>query len=246
MALRIVLVRPKEAANIGSVARALKNFGLDDLVLVSPRCAIGPRAYALASHAADVLNRTRVVANIGEAVADCTMVLGTTARRREAPWRCYTPREAVQELPEQGAAVLFGPEDHGLSNEDLDSCQGLITIPTAEYASLNLAHAVQIVAYEWFQQRLREPVPSPATPLAERQVLEGMYEHLKETLYLIGYTDPQREKAAMRFFRRVFDAAQLSHNDVLTLRGLWRQVQWAVTHGPPAAQRQRKRDAKKS
>jgi len=226
--LRIVLVRPKEPANIGSAARSMKNFGLTELVLVSPQRPVNARAYALASHAEDVLAQARTVSTVSEAVADCAVVFATTALTRTAPQRCYTPREAASRLPPQGAAVLFGPEDHGLSNDDLSYCQGIITIPTAEYSSLNLAHAVTIVAYEWFSGRADAPSVPLTAPLAERLVLEGMYEHLRETLYLIGYTDSQRERGAMRFFRRVFDAAGLSHGEVQTLRGLWRQVRWAA------------------
>jgi tRNA/rRNA methyltransferase len=156
------------------------------------------------------------------------VVLATTALTRATPQRCYTPREATCQLPPQGAAILFGPEDHGLSNDDLSYCQGIITIPTAEYTSLNLAQAVTIIAYEWFLSRSSASTALPEVPLAERQALEGMYEQLRDTLYLIGYTDSQRERGAMRFFRRVFDAAGLSHGEVQTLRGLWRQVQWAA------------------
>jgi len=225
--LRIVLVRPKEPANIGSVARSMKNFGLSGLVLVSPRCPVSARAYALASHAGDLLGQARTVSTVIEAVADCTVVFATTALTRATPQRCYTPREAAS-LEPRGAAILFGPEDHGLSNDDLSYCQGIITIPTARYASLNLAHAVTIIAYEWFLGRADAPSVPPTAPLAERQVLAGMYEHLRDTLHLIGYTDPQREHSAMRFFRRVFDAAGLSYSEAQTLRGLWRQVQWAA------------------
>jgi len=226
--LRIVLVRPKEPANIGSVARSMKNFGLMELVLVSPQRPVSARAYALASHADDVLKQARTVSTVIEAVADCAVVFATTALTRATPQRCYTPREAACHLPPQGAAVLFGPEDHGLSNDDLSYCQGIVTIPTAEYASLNLAQAVTIIAYEWFLGHADAPSVTPAAPLAKRQALEGMYEHLRDTLYLIGYTDEKREKGAMRFFRRVFDAAGLSHDEVQTLRGLWRQVLWAA------------------
>lgn len=226
--LRVVLVRPKEPANIGSVARSMKNFGLSDLVLVSPQRPVSARAYALASHAEDLLRQARIVSSVIEAIADCTVVFATTALTRTALQRCYSPHEAARRLPPQGAAILFGPEDHGLSNDDLGYCQGIITIPTAEYASLNLAHAVTVIAYEWFLSRADAPVLPPMAPLAERQALEGMYEHLRDTLHLIGYTELQREKGAMQFFRRVFDAAGLSHHEVLTLRGLWRQVQWAA------------------
>jgi tRNA/rRNA methyltransferase len=228
-ALRIVLVRPKDPANVGAAARAMKNFGLSDLHLVAPQRPIGRRAYALASHAEDVLQRARQHASVAEALSGCTLVLGTTARVRKEG-RMYTPREAAQGLSPEGVAVLFGPEDFGLSNDDLKHCQGYIRIPTAAYASLNLAQAVQIVAYEWFVATSQgESPPSDAQATrASREVLEGMYDHLLKTLHLIGYTDAQRERGAERLFRAIFDRAELSAREVAALRGLWRQVTWAV------------------
>ncbi|WMT57438.1 RNA methyltransferase [Truepera radiovictrix] len=229
-ALRIVLVRPKDPANVGAAARAMKNFGLGDLHLVAPQRPIGRRAYALASHAQDVLQRAVEHESVAEALKGCTLVLGTTARERREG-RMYTPREAAQTLTPEGLAVLFGPEDFGLSNDDLKHCQGYIRIPTAAYASLNLAQAVQLVAYEWFVTSQEQPPPSPPEERAARELLEGMYDHLLKTLHLIGYTDAQRQGSAERLFRAIFDRADLSAREVAALRGLWRQVAWAVTRG---------------
>ena len=121
---------------------------------------------------------------------------------------------------------MFGPEDFGLSNDDLRRCQGYIRIPTAEYASLNLAQAVQLVAYEWFVTAAEKP-GAAEREVAPREVLEGMYAHLLETLHAVGYTDAQREGAAEALFRGIFDRADLSGREVAALRGLWRQVLWA-------------------
>lgn len=230
-ALRIVLVRPKEPGNIGSSARAMKNFGLSELYLVAPQRPLTRHAFALASHAGDVLEGAVVVDNVAEALVGCTLALGTTARGRAAAERVYTPREAAA-LPREGrTAVLFGPEDFGLSNDDLQRCQGYIRIPTAEYASLNLAQAVQLVAYEYFVAAPQAPAPATVTPereVAPREVLEGMYGHLLRTLHTVGYTDAQREGAAETLFRGLFDRAELSEREVAALRGLWRQVLWAT------------------
>ena len=227
-ALRIVLVRPKEPGNIGSSARAMKNFGLAELYLVAPQRPLTRHAFALASHAEDVLASAVVVDTVAEALQGCTRALGTTARDRADAERVYTPREAAA-LPREGrTAVLFGPEDFGLSNEDLRRCQGYIRIPTAEYASLNLAQAVQLVAYEWFVTNATQEAVTPEREVAPREVLEGMYAHLLETLHTVGYTDAQREGAAERLFRGLFDRAELSEREVAALRGLWRQVLWAV------------------
>lgn len=225
--LRVVLVRPKEPANVGAAARAMKNFGLKSLFLVAPQRPIGRHAYALASHAEDVLAGATHCETVAEALGGCTLALGTTARAR-TEGRVYTPREAAQALPTEGVAVLFGPEDFGLSNDDLKHCQGYIRIPTAAYASLNLAQAVQLVAYEWFIAEQGGAAVRPSEELAPRELLEGMYEHLLRTLHLIGYTDAQRQESADRLFRAIFDRAALSPREVAALRGLWRQVRWAV------------------
>lgn len=226
-ALRIVLVRSKDPANVGASARAMKNFGLAELYLVAPQRKLSRHAYALASHAEDVLDAAVICDTVAEALTGCTLALGTTARPRAAEAHVYTPREAATALPREGAAVLFGPEDYGLSNDDLRHCQGYIRIPTAAYASLNLAQAVQLVAYEWFVAGDRAVTVTPSEP-APREVLEGMYAHLLETLHHIGYTDAQREVSADRLFRGIFDRARLNEREVVALRGPWRQVLWAT------------------
>lgn len=205
----------------------MKNFGLGSLYLVAPQRPLSRHAYALASHAGDVLDGAVICRGVDEALRGCALALGTTARPRASDMAVYTPRDAAQALMSESVAVLFGPEDYGLSNDDLRHCQGYIHIPTAAYASLNLAQAVQLVAYEWFVAAPQRPAPSKRAPVASREVLEGMYAHLLETLHHIGYTDPQRERAADTLFRGIFDRAGLSEREVAALRGLWRQVLWA-------------------
>ena len=229
--LRIVLVRPKDPANVGSSARAMKNFGLSELHLVSPQRPLNRHAYALASHAGDVLDGAVICETVADAVKDCTLVLGTTARPRDSDMRVYTPREAAETLPREGVAVLFGPEDYGLSNEDLRHCQGYIQIPTAEYASLNLAQAAQLVAYEWFVA-VGQETRVVTREVAPRERLEGLYAQLLSMLHTIGYTDAQREASADAMFRAIFDRAELNEREVAALRGVWRQVLWAVENKP--------------
>ncbi len=152
-AIRIVLVDTSHPGNIGASARAMKNMGLESLVLVRPQSYPDPEATARASGAADVLARARVVATVDEAIGDCGLVVGTTARARSANWRVVDSRDGAGELAaatdSRPAAVLFGGERNGLANEDLARCQALIRIPSsAGYESLNLAQAVQIVCYE--------------------------------------------------------------------------------------------------
>jgi len=148
---RIVLVRTKESANVGSVARAMLNFGLHDLWLVAPRCRIDRRSYDLATHAEAILENAKVVDSLEEAIGDTTVAFGTSARPRRAEnYPLFTPRTAAPRL-KAGTAVVFGPEDHGLANDELTRCQAQIIVPTVDFASLNLAQAVLVVAYEYAQ-----------------------------------------------------------------------------------------------
>ncbi len=209
----------------------MKNFGLSELYLVAPQRPVNRHAYALASHAEDVLDGATIYETVAEAVSGSTLVLGTTARPRDSDMRVYTPREAAETLPREGVAVLFGPEDYGLSNEDLRHCQGYIRIPTAEYASLNLAQAVQLVAYEWFLASFQDS-RTVTREVAPRERLEEMYTHLLGMLHTIGYTDAQREGSADAMFRASFDRAELSEREVAALRGVWRQVLWATDNKP--------------
>jgi tRNA/rRNA methyltransferase len=234
---RIVLVRSKDSANVGAAARAMKNFGLDELVLVAPRCRIDRRARALAAHAGDVLAAARVVDTVETAIADRQLVLGTSARRRTTDTLpVLTPRAAATRLLHEGAAVLFGPEDHGLSNEELNVCQGYVSIPTADYASLNLAQAVLLVGYEVHLAGAHAvpasaPRPEEDAP-APRDQLERFYGQLASAFHTIGYTDAQRERAVMRLYRGMFDRVALSEREVAALRGLLSQLEWAAQQSP--------------
>lgn len=212
----------------------MKNFGLSELVLVAPRCRIDDQARALASHAVDVLEQARVVDDPREAVRGCTYVLGTTARLRASPsLETISPRAALPLLPDSGGAVMFGPEDTGLENAHLDLCQAAVRIPTAEYASLNLAQAVNVIAYEWFLQSNEEARSARAERhLAPRDEVEPMIEQLSELLLYIGYTEPLKAPTVQRIYRGIFDRAQLDSREVAALRGLWSQVRWAANADP--------------
>ena len=246
---RFILVRSKDSANVGAAARAMKNFGFADMVLVAPRCRIDDRARALASHAGDVLDSARVVDTVAEAIGDLRWVLGTSARERATEsLPLYRPRQAAPTLLAPGTGILFGPEDHGLSNEELALCQGYLSIPTADYASLNLAQAVLLVAYE---AHLAGPLADratgspeavtqsgawtpgmPARERAPREQLERFYAQLTEAFHRIGYTDVQRERAIVQLYRGVFDRVALTPREVAALRGLVSQVMWAAEQPP--------------
>ncbi len=245
---RFILVRSKDSANVGAAARAMKNFGFESMVLVAPRCRIDARAHALASHAGDVLDAATVVDTLEEAIGDLTWVLGTSARKRDTEsLPLYRPRQAAPALGRPGTGVVFGPEDHGLSNEELALCQGYLSIPTADYASLNLAQAVLLVAYEAHLARPGQAdapgaagdpeaggwAPGvPAHERAPREQLERFYAQLTEAFHRIGYTDAQRERAIVRLYRGMFDRVALTPREVAALRGLVSQVMWAAEQPP--------------
>lgn len=235
---RIVLVRTKESANVGSVARAMLNFGLRDLWLVAPRCRIDKRAHDLATHAGAVLDAATIVPTLADAVADAGFVYGTSARPRRAEnYPLFSPREAAAR-PAANSVVVFGPEDHGLANAELTLCQGQIVIPTAGFASLNLAQAVVVVAYEYAVAggasigSQPHAADDPRHLPAERGQLEGFYQQLEETMLKIGYTDERRAAGMLRLYRGLIDRAAPTAHEVAALRGLLSQTVWAADQPP--------------
>lgn len=236
--VRIVLVRPRGAANVGAVARALKNTGLGDLVLVRPRTRLGAQARAMAVHAVDVLERARSVDSLPEAVADCGLVVGTTARPGFYRTGARPPRSLSAEIVHcarrQAVALVFGPEDKGLSSEDLEHCQRLIRIPTAaDYASLNLAQAVLLCAHEIFLAASEpvEPAVAPDFHRAPAARAEQAYERLQAALLRIGFLPEDNPGHVMRGLRRLFGRAGLEEREVRILLGLARQIEWYAAGG---------------
>ena len=225
--VRIVLVEPTHPGNIGAAARAMKAMGLEHLCLVAPARFPSAEATARAAGADDILHAARVVGSVGEAVADCGLVLGTTARVRRIEWPVIDPRDAARRAVGQSmrtpVAVLFGRESAGLTNAELDRCHALIRIPAAErFSSLNVAAAVQIVAWE-MRTAAGGPVVAAAavqTPAATAEELEGFYRHLEETLVRIGYLDPAAPKLLMRRLRRLFSRAEPDRAEINILRGI--------------------------
>ena len=238
--IRIVLARPSHPGNVGAVARAMKTMGLAELWLVAPAVRSGPEAVAMASGADDVLAAARTVPTLAEAIADCGLVLGTTARERsEYYWPVHTAREAAARLhglgPDTEAAVVFGTERTGLTNEELELCHALVHIPAnPAYDSLNLAQAVQVVAYEIHVAADLPPrVPEREAPLATARELEGLYQHLEATLVATGFTDRRGGPHLMRRFKRIFGRAALDQLEVNILRGLLAAAQ-AASRGQPS------------
>jgi tRNA (cytidine32/uridine32-2'-O)-methyltransferase len=244
--IRIVLVEPSHPGNIGAVARAMKNMGLQQLVLVGPRQFPHSEARARASGADDVLARARVVATLAEAIADCGFIVATTSRVRDQYFRVADVREGAQRVLAEArrgpAAVLFGPERAGLTNEQLEGAHLLIRIPASDtYPSLNLAMAVQIVAYELFRARGVEIDTAPAAgPLADPVEMEKLYEHLAQVLQEIDFRDrTQGGTHLMARLRRLLQRAVLDRNEVNILRGILTAVQsrrrraGQAVEGPP-------------
>jgi TrmH family RNA methyltransferase len=227
--VRIVLIDPSHPGNIGSVARAMKNMGLSDLVLVRPRAFPHAEANALAAGADDVLAGARIVTTVVEAIADCAFIAGTTSRPRSYYWEFATPRDVaakIVELPTPNrAALLFGSERYGLANEDLEHCNVLVRIPAnPEYCSLNLAMSVQLLSYEIFLAReAPRSTVQLELPLAEAGDVEHFYAHLQAVLNEISFED--RTGHLMARLRRLFNRAQLDRNELNILRGILSAVQ---------------------
>lgn len=244
---RIVLVRTHFAGNLGAAARVMRNFGLRDLVLVAPYAHItNPEAQRMARGGLNILNSARVVADLGEALADCVYTLATSALTAGL-WRAGTIGAAAEKLPELLAAttagpvaVVFGPEPHGLTNDEISRCHGLVHIPVeAEYGSLNLAQAVAICCYElrkaWSQAEnaARGQPEFPRRAVAPFADQERMFAHLRQALTAIGYLYGDKADTLMHGVRHLLGRAQLSPQEVKLLHGLARQILWAAQHIPP-------------
>lgn len=242
--IRIVLVQPAGALNVGSIARIMKNMGLTRLVLVNPRCDINDEdARIMAVHAVDVLENAIIADSLPQALAGCQRAIATTVRSRSVPINLEPPATVLPWLlaPKVESALMFGAEDRGLSNDELKYAQKFVCIQSnPDYPSLNLAQAVAICAYELYQSWLKisnNPAQTPVLPSptvkdsvttnAPIDVLEGYYQHLEDVLLEIGYLQPHTAAVKMEKFRRLYNKANLQPEEVAMLRGILRQVRWA-------------------
>jgi tRNA/rRNA methyltransferase len=241
--IRIVLVEPAGALNVGSIARIMKNMGLTKLVLVNPRCDLeSDEARQMAVHAVDVLEAAQIVDSIPIALTGCQQAIATTVRSRSVPILLESPATVLPGLlvPNLQSALLFGAEDRGLSNDELKHAQRFICIESnPDYPSLNLAQAVTICVYQLYQgwleissSQIPEPVMSvPAIAAmpdnATIEVLEGYYQDLEAMLLEIGYLYPHTVAVKMEKFRRLYNKANLQPEEVAMLRGILRQIRWA-------------------
>lgn len=233
--VRIVLVGTTHPGNIGAVARAMKNMALTRLTLVEPRTFPSAEATARASGADDVLATAVVCATLEQAIADCSLVIGASARRRAIECPQLTPRQCAALIAGQPAgaavAIVFGREHSGLTNDELDRCHRQLHIPSNPgFASLNLAAAVQIVAYELYAARDAAGGGPPAVATAEGEAvsleeMERFYEHLQQVLVELDFLDPQNPRHLMRRLRRLYNRLHPDRNEINILRGILKAMQ---------------------
>lgn len=231
--IRIVLIETTHSGNIGSVARAMKTMGLTQLVLVSPHAEIDGQAIALAAGASDVLSHARIVPSLAEAIADCALVIGTSHKSKESDVPLLDPRQAglqvAAEAVQAPVAIVFGRESNGMSNEELRCCNYHLCIPTsAEYTSLNLAMAVQVVSYEIRMAMLGAatlPLPAEKLRYPTAEQLEGFYQHLEQTLDETGFIIRQHPGQVMIKLRRLFARARPDEIELNILRGVLASAQ---------------------
>jgi len=241
--IRIVLVETSHPGNIGSAARGMKNMCLEHLYLVAPKNFPDPegKSKAMAAGADDVLAKIKIVDTLDEALAGCSYVVGASARLRAIPWPVIDPRECVQQLTEiaqtDQVALVFGREDRGLTNEELERCNALVHIPgNADYMSLNIASAVQVLAYEihmasYLQgDKLSQQTKFYDHPRATADEVEGLYGHFESALTTLGFHDPDNPRLLMRRLRRLFNRVGLDKMEVNIMRG----ILTAAERGPKA------------
>ena len=245
--IRIVLVEPTHPGNIGSVARAMKTMGLSRLVLVNPKKFPHYEATKLAAGAESVLLAAEVVATTDDAISDCTMVVGTSVRDREVTWPTVSPREVANQIGDHvrshqhQIAILFGRESSGLTNAEMDLCQSQIRISAnPEYSSLNLASAVQIIAYEIRMQLLESRVglendADTMSPIKEREAAatkaqkNGHIQHLQNTLESLDFIKAKPPTVLMRKLTRLYSKADLTVEEIQILRGVLSAMQSQLT-----------------
>lgn len=232
--IKIVLVETTHPGNIGAVARAMKNMCMTNLCLVAPKTFPSSEATARASGADDILSAATVYQTLQEAVADCQLVIGASARCRTISWPEISPRQCAEKIvvqePKQKVAIIFGRENSGLKNHELDLCHFLLRIPcNNEYSSLNVAAAVQVVCYELFVATGIEVEAKVGDkgecPMATAEQMESFYAHLYETLAIIGFLHNDKSKSIMRRLRRIYNRIQLDTKELDILRGILRMSQ---------------------
>ncbi len=243
--IRIVLVNTSHPGNIGAVARAMKNMCLSQLYLVAPKKFPHDEALWRSANAEDVLEKAVVVETLGEAIGDCQLVIGTSARERTVPWPLLDPRHCMQQAYAEASggrevAIVFGREDRGLTNEELQRCNLHVHIPAnPEYSSLNLGMAVQVMSYELRMQQLSGQLNEDAMqgwdqPPAGNEAMERYLVHLEETLKELKFLRPEAPKKLMTRLRRLYQRTRLDEMEVNLLRGILTSTQYWVRQAKEA------------
>ena len=239
--VQIVLVEPSHPGNIGGAARAMKTMGLSSLTVIKPRRFPDPQADWRAAGALDIIERTQVCETIAEAVSDSILVAGTSARSRHIPWPLMTSAQFAEFVhtkfqADERVSILFGREDNGLTNEELNLCNKHVRIPSSEhYGSLNLAMSVQVVAYDLFcQSLLVQPEVADAEmrdkPLATFAEVNDFLEHLQNVLMQTGFSEPDEPRKAEVRLRRLFGRIEMDHIEVQILRGILTHIEKAINN----------------
>ncbi|MBN1615579.1 MAG: RNA methyltransferase [Deltaproteobacteria bacterium] len=234
----LVLSRPKYPGNVGSVARCARNFGIDRIMVVGSN-SLDPEAMKqMSTHfAADIVEKIIYSKDLDEALSPFRHIVGTTARKGSARGPFLSPRDAAPHLAEMSAnntiAMLFGPEDAGLTNEEIRRCHTVVTIPTADaFRSLNLSHAAMILCYELFVCSAETPQAFTPAQATSRE-LEGMFGQIKELLLEIGFLNPENPDYWMTHLRRLLFRIRLTSREVKIIRGICRQLSWYLDQKNP-------------
>ncbi len=236
--VRVVLVRPKYGENVGGAARVAHNMGISRLVVVaSERPEQAAMEKMATHHAKDLITNLTLVPTLAEAVADCAWVVGTTARQGRQRFFLENPARMVEhllpKLAHNRVALVFGPEDCGLSNAELELCNATVTIPTADFSSLNLAQSVGVLCYELFSTMMARKGNVPAAPaLASSRVLAAMYDDLVKTLGAIGYLQESDLGHWRHNLSHFFNRVGLRGREVKFIKGMCQQVQWLAAGRP--------------
>ncbi len=232
--LRVVLLSPLYGGNVGSICRAMGNMGAQDLAIAAPRTLDHNEARMMACHAGGIFESRTEYPSLGDAIADCGMVIGTTARGGLYRQHARTAREWAPEVFAEAArgtrvALIFGPEDNGLSNEDLALCTHIIQIPTTDsYTSLNLSQAVLVCLYEIFIASNQFEARNEKSELATSALRERMFTMWRELLLRVGFMKEEKADHMMLGLRRVMARGALSIDDVNIMMGVARQTEWAL------------------
>lgn len=235
--IRVILVETSHPGNVGATARAMKTMGIHSLYLVQPKFFPHADATAMAAGADDILYHAKIVDTLEAAIADCELVLATSARLRARPWPMLSPREMGEKVvneSQHNIALVFGREHSGLTNEELQLAQFHVHIPSCEaFSSLNLAQAVQVLCYEirvaFLALNKNEEGDQPATPTSDNvypnaKMLADFYQHLEEALGAIEFIDAKKPMHQMQKLRRLFTRARLETSEVQLLRGIFTEM----------------------